>query len=104
MMPAGIGVAGRRRDRDKSDNSSHPQPPTMDQHLYRAPWNVLKARMRAEQGSKMPENQPAPDKNSLPIRQIKQPGKGLRLAAACSRGRFQEPAFLPRPNIRRDRR
>jgi hypothetical protein len=37
MMPASISVAGRRCDRDKCDNPSHPQPATMDQHLNHAP-------------------------------------------------------------------
>jgi hypothetical protein len=41
MMPAGISVAGRGRDRDECDNSSHPHPPTCDHHLKHAPEKVL---------------------------------------------------------------
>jgi hypothetical protein len=37
MMPASICIAGRRYNRDKRDNPSHPQPPTIDQHLNHAP-------------------------------------------------------------------
>jgi hypothetical protein len=37
MMPASISIAGRRNDRDKRDNPSHPQPPTIDQHLNHSP-------------------------------------------------------------------
>jgi hypothetical protein len=65
-MPASISVAGRRCNRDKRDNPSHPQPPTIDQHLNHAPLKSvdrpLFSRTRLER-----KILPARGKDSLPI-------------------------------------